>query len=255
VSYHINQFNRENEIIVAKDGVSAECVRYETGKFFLNHHGWTITCTDVITKKYMFYALQSIQQELLNIAQGTAQLGINQQNFYKLKIPIPSIERQQQIVEYCEFNDELIQQLKKEIEQNKKQAKLFLAGAVSLSGNSVVEEIVGSVFTDDSRMKEPDEEDPNVVETSTNCAEVLDTDEFFEDDLAGEEFVFGSVDFGEKAIDFQEEKHSLVIEDSDSSQVVNCNQKKRENAEEPSCCPESNKKTKLYPMFLRGGKK
>ena len=103
VSYHINQFNRENEIIVAKDGVSAECVRYETSKFFLNHHGWTITCTDVITKKYMFYALQSIQQELLNIAQGTAQLGINQQNFYKLKIPIPSIERQQQIVEYCEF--------------------------------------------------------------------------------------------------------------------------------------------------------
>jgi len=31
----------------------------------------------------------------------------------KLKIPVPSIERQQEIVEYCEYNDALIEQLKK----------------------------------------------------------------------------------------------------------------------------------------------
>jgi type I restriction-modification system DNA methylase subunit len=146
VSYHINQFNRENEIIVAKDGVSADCVRYETGKFFLNHHGWTIICKDIITKRYMFYTLQSIQQQLLSIAKGTAQLGINQENFYKLKIPIPSIERQKEIVEYCEFNDTLIQLLEKEIEQNKKQACLFISGIVKTAGvvvpveNEIVEE-------------------------------------------------------------------------------------------------------------------
>lgn len=134
VSYHINQFNRENEIIVAKDGVSADCVRYETGKFFLNHHGWTIICKDIITKKYMFYTLQSIQPQLLSIAKGTAQLGINQENFYKLKIHIPSLERQKEIVDYCEFNDTLIQQLEKEIEQNKKQANLFISGIVKTTG-------------------------------------------------------------------------------------------------------------------------
>ena len=130
VSYYINQYNREDDIIVAKDGVSADCVRYEKNKFFLNHHGWTLICKEQIIKKYMFYYLQLIQPELLSIAKGTAQLGINQENFYKLKIPVPSIERQKEIVEYCEYNDTLIKQLEKEIENNKKQAQLFITGIV-----------------------------------------------------------------------------------------------------------------------------
>ena len=128
VSYYINQYNREDEIIVAKDGVSADCVRYEKNKFFLNHHGWTLICKEQIIKKYMFYYLQLIQPELLSIAKGTAQLGINQENFYKLKIPVPSLERQKEIVEYCEYNDTLIKQLEKEIEKNKKQAQQFITG-------------------------------------------------------------------------------------------------------------------------------
>jgi len=74
----------------------------------------------------MFYYLQLIQPELLSIAKGTAQLGINQENFYKLKIPIPSQEKQKEIIEYCENNDILIKQLEKEIENNKKQAQLFM---------------------------------------------------------------------------------------------------------------------------------
>ena len=130
ISFYINQWNRENEIIVAKDGVSENCVRYETNKFFLNHHGWTINCKENILKKYMYYYLYSIQSQLLNIAKGTAQLGINQDNFYKLKIPIPSLEKQKDIIEYCESNNNLIKQLEKEIEQNKLQANLFLSNII-----------------------------------------------------------------------------------------------------------------------------
>ena len=130
ISFYINQFNREDEIIVAKDGVSAECVRYEVNKFFLNHHGWTLICKECIIKKYLYYYLYSIQSDLLSIAKGTAQLGINQENFYKIKIPIPSIEKQKEIVEYCEFNDELIKNLEKEIENNKKQAEEFIKSIV-----------------------------------------------------------------------------------------------------------------------------
>jgi type I restriction enzyme M protein len=130
VSYYINQFNREDDIIVAKDGVSANCVRYEKNKFFLNHHGWTLICKEKIIKKYMFYYLETIQPELLSIAKGTAQLGINQENFYKLKIPVPSLERQKEIVEYCEYNDTLIKQLEKEIENNKRLAQQFISGII-----------------------------------------------------------------------------------------------------------------------------
>ena len=130
ISSHINQSNRENEIIVAKDGVSADCVRYEPGKFFLNHHGWTIDCKDCITKKYMFYALQSMQQQLLSLANGAGQQGINQANFYKLNIHIPTLEQQKEIVEYCEVNDTRIEECKKEIEQHKKMAILHISGIV-----------------------------------------------------------------------------------------------------------------------------
>ena len=50
--------------------------------------------------------------------------------FKELKIPVPSLERQQEIVEYCEYNDTLIKQLEKEIENNKKQAHQFITGIV-----------------------------------------------------------------------------------------------------------------------------
>ena len=90
----------------------------------------------------MFYTLQSIQPQLLSIAKGTAQLGINQENFYKVKIHIPSLERQKEIVEYCEFNDALIQLLGKEIEQNKKQASVFISGIVKTAGGHVENELV-----------------------------------------------------------------------------------------------------------------
>jgi type I restriction-modification system DNA methylase subunit len=139
-SYYINQHNREDDIIVAKDGVSADCVRYEKNKFFLNHHGWTLICKEQIIKKYMFYYLQLIQPELLSIAKGTAQLGINQENFYKLKITVPSLERQKEIVEYCEYNDTLIKQLENEIENNKKQAQQFITSIVKSSVEAFAEE-------------------------------------------------------------------------------------------------------------------
>ena len=78
----------------------------------------------------MFYYLHSIQNELLSIAKGTAQLGINQENFYKLKIYIPSVERQKDIVEYCEYNDTLIKQLEKEIQNNKNKAQQFITSII-----------------------------------------------------------------------------------------------------------------------------
>jgi len=48
----------------------------------------------------------------------------------KIKIPIPSIEKQKEIIEYCEFNDELIKNLEKEIENNKKLAEEFIKSII-----------------------------------------------------------------------------------------------------------------------------
>ena len=52
-----------------------------------------------------------------------------------LKIHIPSLERQQEIVNYCKNNDKLIKKLEQEIETNKEQAKLFIKSIVKIQAN------------------------------------------------------------------------------------------------------------------------
>lgn len=134
ISFYINQYNREDDIIISKDGVSINCVRYEKNKFFLNHHGWTLNFDDIVVKKYGYYYLLFNQDKLYELAKGTAQKGINQISFYKLNIPIPSIEKQQEIVQYIEFNEGIINCLIYEVKQNKKLGQEFLVNSLNGSG-------------------------------------------------------------------------------------------------------------------------
>jgi restriction endonuclease S subunit len=91
----VSEYNRENEFMISKDGVSERCVRYVSGKFFLNHHGWTIEPNSVATYPYVGYWLLSNQDKLYELAIGTAQKGINQESFYSIEIPLPPLVKQQ----------------------------------------------------------------------------------------------------------------------------------------------------------------
>ena len=98
------------------------------------HAKYNPCLSDTIIKKYMFYYLQSIQPELLSIAKGMAQLGINQENFYKIKIPIPSMEKQLKIVEYLDFiYDNVIKKNIEKIEDIKKLNKYYLSLNISFN--------------------------------------------------------------------------------------------------------------------------
>jgi type I restriction enzyme S subunit len=100
ISSYIAEHNRENKFVIAKDGVSEICARFVHGKFFLNHHGWTFhTTKENINYQYVGHWLLNNQSSIYALAVGTAQKGINQEAFLSLEIPLPSLERQQQIVE------------------------------------------------------------------------------------------------------------------------------------------------------------
>ncbi len=99
-SFYINQYNYEDEIIIAKDGVSENCVRYEKNKFFLNHHGWVIKTKH--SKKYLYYNLVYNEKRLYKLAHGSGQKGINQDNFKSLEIQVHKPETQTQIVQYLD---------------------------------------------------------------------------------------------------------------------------------------------------------
>jgi type I restriction-modification system DNA methylase subunit len=104
----INKYNRDSEYIISKDGISINCVRYVDNKFFLNHHALTYEMIDD-NIKYHFIGkyLLNIQESVYKLASGTAQKGINQENFYSLQIQIPSIEDQEKIIKSMEYFDNL----------------------------------------------------------------------------------------------------------------------------------------------------
>ena len=88
--------------------------------------------SNTILPKYLYYIMTSdyITDDLISKAKGAQYPAVSFDDFETIKIPVPSIERQKEIVGYCEYNDSLIKQLEKEIENNKNQAQQFITGIV-----------------------------------------------------------------------------------------------------------------------------
>ena len=99
-----------------------------------------------------------------------------------IKIHIPSIERLKEIVEYFEYNDTLIKQLEKEIENNKKQAQQFITGIVKSQVQVDKPEDASSITTEptnDLLEEVPTVKtfnDSRILRTSTEL--ILHSDEF-----------------------------------------------------------------------------
>jgi len=102
-----------------------------------------------ILQKYLVYDIHYNQQEELKIKTiGAAIPKLSIERLMTIKIQIPSVERQKEIVEYCEYNDTLIKQLEKEIENNKKQAQLFIKGIVKAQIQTEEQNDTNSVNTE-----------------------------------------------------------------------------------------------------------
>ena len=85
---------------------------------------------------YLIITCEYISEELVSKAKGAQYPAVSFDEFENLKIPIPSLERQQEIVDYCQSNYKLIQQLEKYIELNKQQSQQFINMIVS-SNNEI----------------------------------------------------------------------------------------------------------------------
>ena len=87
------------------------------------------TNDDSINQIYLYYYLTI--NDFSYMASGVMGVGsLNKKTLSKIQISIPSLEHQEQIIKYCEYNDNLIEQLENEIENNKEQAKLFINNIV-----------------------------------------------------------------------------------------------------------------------------
>ena len=128
VGYHNNYNRNGNETIICGTG-NAGYVNYNYEKPFWASQCFTMKSknNNIIIDKYLYYYSKIIlEKEFMSNQKGTAIPYIRFTQIIDLKIPIPSIEKQKEIIEYLEFNDNLIKTLEKENEINKNNAELLM---------------------------------------------------------------------------------------------------------------------------------
>jgi len=144
-SKYCDEYDYEDECLIIGTGGNAN-IKYNS-KFSCSTDNFVIKINPGQLVKYVYYYL-SINIEVLQ--KGFIGVGlqhISKEYINNIKIQIPSLERQQEIVEYCEYNDTLIKQLEKEIENNKKQAQQFIGSIVKAQVQTEEQSDTSSVNT------------------------------------------------------------------------------------------------------------
>jgi len=130
MGFHNEYNSNENTILCSSSGAYAGFISKYDKKVWASDCFSIIPKNNSINNNYLYYLLKIIQYKIYKLQTGTAQPHIYSKNLENIKIPIPSLQRQNEIVEYCEYNDTLIKQLEKDIENNKKQAQQFITDIV-----------------------------------------------------------------------------------------------------------------------------
>jgi restriction endonuclease S subunit len=97
--------------------------------------------TDILLHKYVGYYLLHNQSIIYNCARGTAQKNLEMDIFKSIKIPIPSLERQQEIVKYLDFIYEKANKTTNEKIAELKQLNEFCLSNQKIFGENVVKEL------------------------------------------------------------------------------------------------------------------
>lgn len=128
IVFYTDKFNRNGfNILISRFGMSRNCLRLIDEKIFLNDSGLTVKpVNSTILHKFLGYYLHINQIEIYQCGRGAAQKNIDINKFKEIKIEIPSLEIQNEIVIYCDDQNRKIEELKKEIEQNKEMIKKHL---------------------------------------------------------------------------------------------------------------------------------
>jgi hypothetical protein len=129
-SKYCDEYDYEDECLIIGTGGNAN-IKYSS-KFSCSTDNFVIRINQGQLVKYIYYYLSINIGVLQNGFVGVGLQHISKEYISNIKIPFPSIERQREIVEYCENNDNLIKNLKKEIEYNKKITSQFMATIIKI---------------------------------------------------------------------------------------------------------------------------
>jgi len=134
--YSHNVSNSNGDVItVSASGAYSGYVWYHSTPIFASD--CTIISSsniDLLDNKYLFEYLNLEQQNIYNLQQGSGQPHVYPSDLEKIKIPVPPIEKQSEIVSYItqirKQAKQLQQQAKAELEQAKKEVEAMILGEV-----------------------------------------------------------------------------------------------------------------------------
>ena len=139
ITFTTDTYNREGyNIIIGRFALSAVCVRLINKKIFLNDSGLSVKPkkTTYLNHKYIGYYLHSNQKLIYNLARGTGQKNLDMEKFNNLKIPIPSLEKQNEIVETLDEFQNANSDMEKIIEHlknlNKRNVKISISSCIDI---------------------------------------------------------------------------------------------------------------------------
>lgn len=121
-SGYIEQYNqKENTITISQGGASAGYVNWIKTKFWAGAHCYIIKPTDNILNRYLFHFIKSKEYKLQECQYGAGIPALAKSTVASLKIPLPPLPVQQEIVRILDNFTELTTELTAELTARKKQ--------------------------------------------------------------------------------------------------------------------------------------
>lgn len=114
---YFDEYNHEKDtLMITCRGATCGSINLSIGKSYINGNAMALDDlkNEEVNIKYLYYYL--LQYDFKNIISGSAQPQITRTNLNNLKIPVPSLSVQKQIVDILDKAQELIDNRKRQIE-------------------------------------------------------------------------------------------------------------------------------------------
>ena len=125
-SGYIEKYNQaENTITVSQGGASAGYVNWISTKFWAGAHCYIVKPLDAVINRYVFHFLKSQEKNLQECQYGAGIPALSKTTIENLKIPVPPLEVQAEIVRILDTFTELTAKLTAELALRKKQYEYY----------------------------------------------------------------------------------------------------------------------------------
>jgi len=111
-SFRTDSFNREDEWVVSRFAMSANCVRRVVGQFWMLDSGFTFDVIDgAVDKEFVGQLLLSMQPIIFATSTQSAQKNIDVDGFKRLRVQIPSLDMQRRVASALKSFDGIVNDL------------------------------------------------------------------------------------------------------------------------------------------------